>query len=113
MVEEPDAARYSKPATRPPWKWMAVLALVGAGLIAAGMATGYHWIAWVGVVPLALAPNGLFVPGLRISYDRRPVNGYRDMHDFGGLMTILGFTAAERDAAFTRKRGEQSDESQP
>lgn len=35
--------------------------------------------------------------------------GYRDMHYFGGLLSILGFTAAERDAAFMRKRPDGSE----
>lgn len=82
---------------------MAILALVGIGLIALGATAAQDWLVVLGVIPLTCAPFGLLVPALRISWHRRPENGYRDMHYLGGLLSILGFDAAERDAAFTRE----------
>jgi len=107
--------RPPPPSARPPWKAIAILSLVGMGMIGLGIATQQDWLAFPGIVPLACVPSALLVPALRISWHRRAQHGYRDMHFLGGLLSILGFNAAERDAAFAREHriGPESHDSPP
>lgn len=103
MTGRPTAPEATQPSARPPWRTIALLIIVGAGLIGLGAATRQPWLALLGIPPLACAPSALLVPAFRISRHRRPQNGFRDMSFIGGWMATWGFTAAERDAALTRR----------
>jgi hypothetical protein len=83
---------------------MAVVALVSVAAIAAGALLGQDWLAALGGFLLPWAPAGLLVPVIQRQHRRSPEGGYHDMHYLGGLLTIMGFDAAERDSAFTRRR---------
>lgn len=98
MAGRPIAPDPAPPSARPPWRAIALLVIVGAGLIGLGAVSEQPWIAMLGIVPLACLPWALLLPALRISRYRRPQNGFRDMNFLGGWMAIWGVTAAERDA---------------
>jgi len=103
MNDTPAPSDPAPPSARPPWRVIALLLIVGAGLIGLGAASEQVWIGVLGTVPLASVPYALLLPALRISRHRRPQNGLRDMNFLGGWMSIWGFTAEERDAALTRR----------
>jgi len=59
--------KAASPSARPPWRSIALLLIVGVGLIGLAAASGQAWIAALGVVPLGCIPSALLLPALRIS----------------------------------------------
>ena len=75
---------------------MVATLLLGAAALWFGTARDHIWLVVVGVVLLAVAPNLLFVPALRISAGRPP-GRHHDMDFIGGCMRVVGLTTKEID----------------